>query len=115
MTSSLDLFPTASALAGVPLPPDRVYDGKDMSDILLNQQGGKSQHEVLFFYGGARTVLLWGRIRGVFSLCFIALRPAISRTHGMLVTVCIQIDELWSKHDGFCWKRVMNFVFKMVI
>ena len=33
VTSSLDLFPTASALAGVPLPTDRVYDGKDMSDV----------------------------------------------------------------------------------
>jgi arylsulfatase A len=54
VTSSLDLFPTASALAGVPLPSDRVYDGKDMSDILLKEDG-KSKHEVLFFYGGART------------------------------------------------------------
>eukprot|EP01043_Picozoa_sp_COSAG02_P025797 COSAG02_NODE_1463_length_12488_cov_7.312591_5_plen_137_part_00 len=54
VTSSLDLFPTASALAGVPLPSDRVYDGKDMSDVLLKEDG-KSKHEVLFFYGGART------------------------------------------------------------
>jgi arylsulfatase A-like enzyme len=33
VVSSMDLFPTASALAGVPLPTDRVYDGKDMSDV----------------------------------------------------------------------------------
>lgn len=52
VTSSLDLFPTASALAGLPLPADRVYDGKDMSAVLLNDNG-KSLHEVLFFYGGA--------------------------------------------------------------
>ena len=48
VTSSLDLFPTASALAGVPLPTDRVYDGKDMTDVLL-QDSGKSKHDVLFF------------------------------------------------------------------
>merc|ERR1719247_1937578 len=54
VTSSLDLFPTASALAGVPLPTDRVYDGRDMSDVLLKDDG-KSKHDVLFFYGGART------------------------------------------------------------
>jgi len=53
VVSSLDLFPTASALAGVPLPTDRVYDGRDMSDVLLKPQG-KSKHEVLFFYGGAQ-------------------------------------------------------------
>ena len=39
VTSSLDLFPTASALAGVPLPTDRVYDGRDMSDVLLKEDG----------------------------------------------------------------------------
>ena len=32
---------------GVPLPTDRVYDGKDMSDVLLLDEG-KSKHEVLF-------------------------------------------------------------------
>jgi hypothetical protein len=53
VVSSLDLFPTASALAGVALPSDRVYDGKDMSDVLLSATG-KSKHEVLFFYGGVR-------------------------------------------------------------
>merc|ERR1712070_1261977 len=32
-------------------PTDRVYDGKDMSDVLLKDDG-KSRHKVLFFYGG---------------------------------------------------------------
>eukprot|EP00035_Acanthoeca_spectabilis_P036910 m.42568 g.42568 ORF g.42568 m.42568 type:complete len:222 (-) comp8337_c0_seq1:508-1173(-) len=53
VVSSLDLFPTASVLAGVALPTDRVYDGKDMSEVLLKDDG-KSPHTVLFFYGGAR-------------------------------------------------------------
>lgn len=52
VVSSLDLFPTATALAGLTLPLDRVYDGRDMSDVLLKPDG-KSKHEVLFFYGGA--------------------------------------------------------------
>ena len=50
VVSSMDLFPTASALAGIPLPTDRVYDGKDMTDVLLGK--GPSKHEFLFFYGG---------------------------------------------------------------
>eukprot|EP01051_Picozoa_sp_SAG22_P001158 SAG22_NODE_43_length_25304_cov_5.394644_10_plen_208_part_00 len=82
IVSSLDLFPTASALAGVPLPvrckalsfccasarifvedsavpcrlstlqTDRVYDGKDMSDVLI-KPGGKSKHKVRCMYGTA--------------------------------------------------------------
>lgn len=52
VTSSLDLVPTISALAGVDLPKDRVYDGRDMSHILLDQTGtAKSLHDFLFFYG----------------------------------------------------------------
>lgn len=47
--SSLDVFPTISALAGLPLPDDRPFDGKDMSEILLNENG-KSKHDFLFFY-----------------------------------------------------------------
>jgi arylsulfatase A len=53
VVSSLDLFPTASALAGAALPADRVYDGRDMSGVLLQPQG-KSLHDVLFFYGGGK-------------------------------------------------------------
>lgn len=52
IVSSLDVFPTVSALAGVPLPKDRVYDGRSMVDVLLNVHG-RSLHDVLFFYGGA--------------------------------------------------------------
>ena len=37
----------------VPLPTDRVYDGRDMSAVLLDNTGTvKSSHEFLFFYGG---------------------------------------------------------------
>jgi arylsulfatase A len=49
VVSSLDIFPTLSSLAGVPLPNDRVIDGRDMTDVLLHDK--KSQHDFLFFYG----------------------------------------------------------------
>jgi arylsulfatase A len=48
--SSLDVFPTFSHLAGVPLPDDRILDGRNMVDILLADRG-TSKHEFLFFYG----------------------------------------------------------------
>ncbi|EDQ85419.1 uncharacterized protein MONBRDRAFT_11941 [Monosiga brevicollis MX1] len=48
MVSSLDFVPTISRLAGVPLPSDRIYDGRDMLDVLLGN--GTTPHETLFFY-----------------------------------------------------------------
>jgi len=51
VVSSLDLLPTVSSLAGLALPKDRVFDGRDMSKVLL-EANGKSKHDFLFFYGG---------------------------------------------------------------
>uniref|UniRef100_A0A6V2EEX6 Sulfatase N-terminal domain-containing protein n=1 Tax=Ditylum brightwellii TaxID=49249 RepID=A0A6V2EEX6_9STRA len=51
IVSSMDVFPTLSALADIPLPTNRVYDGLDMSNVLLGKNGGKSDHDFLFFYG----------------------------------------------------------------
>jgi len=51
VVSSLDVMPTLSTLAGVPLPSDRIYDGRDMSEVLLKEDG-RSKHGFLFFYGG---------------------------------------------------------------
>jgi arylsulfatase A len=51
VVSSLDVFPTLSRLAGAGgLPRDRVYDGRDMADVLLTENA-TSPHEFLFFYG----------------------------------------------------------------
>ncbi len=44
------MFPTLSALAEIPLPDDRPIEGKDMSQILLDEDG-ESKHDFLFFYG----------------------------------------------------------------
>ncbi len=52
IVSTMDIFPTLLALAGVPLPADRVYDGRDMTSLLVDERG-RSRHEFLFFYGGA--------------------------------------------------------------
>jgi len=52
VVSSLDLFPTLSALANVTLP-NKVYDGKDISGVLFDDEG-VTPHDFLFFYGGVR-------------------------------------------------------------
>lgn len=52
MGSTLDLLPTAAALAGVPLPDDRTYDGGDLSPALFGT--GPSPRESLIYYHGER-------------------------------------------------------------
>jgi len=52
LSSTLDIFPTCLALAGVELPTDRVIDGVNMLPMLLAK--GKSERNVMFYYRGTR-------------------------------------------------------------
>jgi arylsulfatase A len=58
VVSSLDVFPTLSKLAGIPIPTDRPYDGRDMSDVLLTE-GSQSKHDFLFIYGTCNDEPYW--------------------------------------------------------
>ncbi len=48
--TTMDLFTTFSKMAGVPIPSDRVMDGMDLSETLLNEQ--PSPRENIFYYRG---------------------------------------------------------------
>jgi uncharacterized sulfatase len=48
MSMNFDLFPTCLQLAGVPLPKDRIIDGKDIMPVLLG--AAESPHETLLYY-----------------------------------------------------------------
>ena len=50
VVSSVDIFPTTLSLAGVPLPTDRVLDGKDTTPLLTGVAGAVSPHEWLYYY-----------------------------------------------------------------
>lgn len=50
LTSQMDLFPTAMDIVGIPLPEDRIIDGKSL--VPLFRGNLKSQHEVIFHYCG---------------------------------------------------------------
>lgn len=50
--STLDIFPTALAAAGVPLPSDRIIDGRDMAPLLRAPATAGTQHEWLWHYCG---------------------------------------------------------------
>jgi len=63
LASSLDLFPTVTALAGIPLPKERIMDGVDMSPILFER--GPSKRKVMFYYNGAE---LFAARKGAYKL-----------------------------------------------
>ncbi|MDG1571160.1 sulfatase [Robiginitalea sp. M366] len=51
MGSTMDLLPTFSAMAGVPLPQDRILDGVDLTPVLAGN--GKSARNTMFYYRGS--------------------------------------------------------------
>jgi len=48
MAMNIDVFPTLLGLAGLPLPTDRLIDGRDLTALLT--QGAPSPHEQLFYF-----------------------------------------------------------------
>ena len=50
--TTMDLFPTFSALAGVPMPKDRIMDGFDLSATLL--KGDPTPRKGVFYYRGTQ-------------------------------------------------------------
>jgi arylsulfatase A-like enzyme len=50
MGTTMDLLPAFCKLSGTSLPEDRVYDGYDISSLILGT--GKSERDVVFYYRG---------------------------------------------------------------
>lgn len=63
--STLDFFPTFVALAGAELPGDRIFDGYDLSGVLL--EGDSSPREEMFFY---RDTEIFAARKGAFKAHF---------------------------------------------
>lgn len=66
--SSLDILPTFAKLAGIDLPKDRIYDGYDLSTVLLGKSIKSLRDEMYYYHGdilvavrkGAYKLLLYG-------------------------------------------------------
>jgi arylsulfatase A len=74
MGSTLDLFPTVLALAGVKGPDDRIMDGLDLSPTLFRQE--PSPREIMFYYRGTK---LYAVRKGPFKAHFFT-KPEYGKT-----------------------------------
>ena len=54
IATNMDLLPTFIGMAGAELPQDRTIDGRDISPILLGEDGATSPHEAFYYYRETR-------------------------------------------------------------
>ena len=50
VATTMDLLPTFIAMADAELPSDRTLDGRDISALMLGEDGAKSPHEAFYYY-----------------------------------------------------------------
>ncbi|NIA15220.1 MAG: sulfatase-like hydrolase/transferase [Nitrospiraceae bacterium] len=52
IATTMDLLPTFAQLAGVPVPKDRIIDGKDIWPLMSGTPGAQSPYEAFHYYAG---------------------------------------------------------------
>ncbi|XP_070565013.1 arylsulfatase G-like isoform X2 [Ptychodera flava] len=62
LLSSMDIYPTMAAIAGVTMPKYRKYDGIDVSNVLFNKEEIK---ERALFHPNSRTAGSYGQLDGI--------------------------------------------------
>jgi arylsulfatase A-like enzyme len=70
MGSTMDLFPTVSKLAGLAVPTDRVYDGYDLSGLLMGKK--ENPRNEMFYYHDQH---LFAARKGAFKLVYYSNNP----------------------------------------
>ncbi len=99
---SIDIVPTILAAAGVELPGDRVYDGKDMLPALRGETT-KPLHRALFWYDGSQQWAVragkWKLLSRKGSLELYDLQTDISEKHNLAAQRPGLVGELEGMYD----------------
>jgi arylsulfatase A-like enzyme len=94
---SVDIVPTILSAAGVGLPGDRVYDGKDMLPVLRSETT-EPLHRALFWYDGSQQWAVragkWKLLSRKGSLELYDLQADISEKHNLAVDRPDVLEEL---------------------
>eukprot|EP00656_Telonema_subtile_P053598 TRINITY_DN7805_c0_g1_i5.p1 TRINITY_DN7805_c0_g1~~TRINITY_DN7805_c0_g1_i5.p1 ORF type:complete len:450 (-),score=91.86 TRINITY_DN7805_c0_g1_i5:132-1481(-) len=93
MVSSMDMFPTALAAAGVKLPSNYSVDGKDMLPVLKG--GNTSQHDVFLHYCGFKITA--ARVDGTWKVFWNAQKWNTHKTEPEVCTQCCSGVNPWSR------------------
>ncbi len=94
MGATMDLLPTFCALSGAKLPNDRVYDGYDISPLLLGT--GKSERDVIFYYRGQKVYAIR---KGDYKAHFITQNEYGSQTAHPITNPPMEITNTPTVHD----------------
>ncbi len=92
---NVDLFPTILSLAGLPLPQDRIIDGKDISDHLTD---GQVLAERALFYFPVLSTPPGGIRKGDFKYLFNTGKQGRDRGHLSRLDLDAEAHELSARH-----------------
>ncbi|WP_010419748.1 sulfatase family protein [Anaerophaga thermohalophila] len=94
MATTMDLFPTFCNLSGTKLPDDRIYDGYDISPLLLGT--GKSPRDVVFYYRGQQVYAIR---KGDYKAHFITQNEYGSQTAHPITNPPLEITNTPTVHE----------------
>jgi len=90
----MDLMPTFCKLSGTELHKDRVYDGYDISPLIMGT--GKSERDVVFYYRGQKVYAIR---KGSFKAHFITQNEYGSQTAHPITDPPLEIKNTPTVHD----------------
>ena len=90
LATTMDLFPTALALAGAPLPGDRTFDGVDLRPLLFGT--GASARDTVYFYRGSSLFAVRHRDFKAHYITQPAYGPDAPKTHEVPELFQLTID-----------------------
>ncbi len=88
MGTTMDLLPTFCALSGAKLPNDRIYDGYDISPLLMGT--GEGERDVVFYYRGEK---VYAVRKGDFKAHFIVQDEYGTQTAHPITNPMIEISN----------------------
>ncbi|MDD2380921.1 MAG: sulfatase [Mariniphaga sp.] len=94
MATTMDLLPTFCRLSGTQIPDDRVYDGYDISPLIIGT--GKSKREVVFYYRGQKVFAVR---KGDYKAHFITQNEYNSKTAHPITKPVLEIENSPVVHD----------------